>query len=359
MSLKTRIIAKEWIYMIFAWLFAFYLYYFIAFWGQKEYLIENKMTEYIFSDYVHLEFIFSSIFFGILFGVINTLSDNSIIRHQPLWLILLAKSLLYLLGAIVVGVLIIAIYVSFNIMTFEAMKQLASGIPIRNAITLIIYVIIIILIINIFIQFNKKFGPGEMRKILMGKYHKPKEEERVFMFLDLKGSTTIAEKLGSHQYSKFIRQCFNDLSDIILNRRASLYQHIGDEVVITWDQRTAFKHQNAINLFFDFEKKLEKKSQLYQKRYGYTPVFKAGMHIGCVTVAETGDLKKEIAYHGDVVNTAARLESQCNPLNELFIVSEQIAERCDQNNGFQVSLKGDVMLSGKSRSVKVFSINKL
>jgi len=221
-----------------------------------------------------------------------------------------------------------------------------------------LYIIIVVFIINIFIQFNKKFGPGEMRKILMGKYHKPKEEERVFMFLDLKGSTSIAEKLGSSQYSKFIRQCFNDLTNIILNHKASLYQHIGDEVVITWNQKTAFKQHNAINLFFDFQEKLKRKDHYYQKRYGYSPVFKAGMHIGFVTVSETSDLKKEIAYHGDTVNTAARLQSQCNYFGELLLVSEQFAERAKIHKKFVVDFKGDILLSGKSQSVKVYSINE-
>ncbi|MFC2124177.1 adenylate/guanylate cyclase domain-containing protein [Bacteroidota bacterium] len=358
MSLKTRIAAKEWLYMIFAWLFAFYLYYFIVFWGQREYLHDNKITQYIFSGKVHLEFISSSVFFGILFGLINTLTENSIFKRQPLWIIILSKSFLYILGFIVAGVLVVSTYLVFNIMAFEEMIQMSSSIPIKTGIAMGVYIIIVIFIINIFIQFNKKFGPGEMRKILLGKYHKPKEEERVFMFLDLKGSTTLAEKLGSSKYSTFIRQCFNDLSDIILNHQATLYQHIGDEVVITWNQKTAFKRQNAINLFFDFKEILKKKDEYYQKRYGFSPVFKAGMHIGHVTVSETGDLKKEIAYHGDAVNTAARLESQCNSLNELLLVSESFTERADIKSKFIVDFKGDIMLSGKSQPIKVYSINE-
>ena len=48
----------------------------------------------------------------------------------------------------------------------------------------------------IVLQVNDKYGPGVFRDFLLGKYFHPKREERIFMFMDLRSSTTIAEKLG-------------------------------------------------------------------------------------------------------------------------------------------------------------------
>src|SRR5688500_6827271 len=57
-------------------------------------------------------------------------------------------------------------------------------------------------------QMNTKFGHGRLWKIVTGKYRLPREEEKVFMFVDLNSSTTIAEKLGAINYHGFLRDFF-------------------------------------------------------------------------------------------------------------------------------------------------------
>lgn len=98
--------------------------------------------------------------------------------------------------------------------------------------------------INFIVLMAKKFGPGHMFQIIMGRYHKPSTENRIFMFLDLKDSTTIAEKLGHIIYSKLLQQCFFDLNKLIPNSRAEIYQYVGDEAVLTWK----IKNSNPISL---------------------------------------------------------------------------------------------------------------
>jgi len=58
------------------------------------------------------------------------------------------------------------------------------------------------------LQVSDKFGQGVLMKFLVGLYHKPKEEIRIFMFPDLTSSTTLAEKLGHIKYSQLIQDCF-------------------------------------------------------------------------------------------------------------------------------------------------------
>ena len=55
-----------------------------------------------------------------------------------------------------------------------------------------------------------KYGPGNFRNLLLGKYFHPRIEERIFMFLDIRSSTAIAEKLGNQQYFRFIHDFIND-----------------------------------------------------------------------------------------------------------------------------------------------------
>jgi len=70
---------------------------------------------------------------------------------------------------------------------------------------------------------------------------------------------------------------------------------------------------------FAYDKLLINKSEYYRNKYGMVPKFKAGANSGYVTVAEVGELKKELAYHGEVLNTAARIQGKCirwSPKNE-------------------------------------------
>ena len=55
-------------------------------------------------------------------------------------------------------------------------------------------------------EVSDNLGQGILLNFLIGRYHRPREEERIFMFLDLRSSTTIAEKLGEEKYFNFIRQ---------------------------------------------------------------------------------------------------------------------------------------------------------
>jgi len=88
--------------------------------------------------------------------------------------------------------------------------------------------------ISFLIQINTKFTPGVLILLLMGRYDNPKEEERIFIFLDLKSSTTHAEKLGHVKYSKLIRDCFLHINYISVKYRAEIYQYVVDEIVLSW-----------------------------------------------------------------------------------------------------------------------------
>ena len=61
----------------------------------------------------------------------------------------------------------------------------------------------------------------------------PKAEDRVFLFLDLEGSTQLAERLGSALYFELLRRCLDDLTEPILETEGEIYQYAGDEIVVT------------------------------------------------------------------------------------------------------------------------------
>lgn len=155
---------------------------------------------------------------------------------------------------------------------------------------------------------NRKLGPGVLANLLLGRYHDPRRETRTFLFLDMKGSTTHAERLGELEFSALVRDFMNDLTDPLLATRAEVSHYIGDEAVITWPPRTERTGERAVELVGRFRDRLVARRVHYETRYGVVPGFKAGGHAGAVVATEVGDLKSEIVFHGDVLNVAARVQ---------------------------------------------------
>jgi len=220
---------------------------------------------------------------------------------------------------------------------------------------LIFYCFIVGFIIEFVQEVDKKFGPGNLRKMLAGQFYRPKEEERIFMFLDMKSSTTIAEKIGHIKYSKLVQDCFKAIS-IVTDYYAEIYQYVGDETVLTWKTKKGIKDNNCIEAYFAFDNLLKSKRDYFMEEYGVFPEFKAGLNLGIVTVAEVGEIKREIAYHGDTINTAARIQSKCNEYNKKLLVSDSVLHAINLDSNWLVNQEGEVALKGKSAITKIYSI---
>jgi adenylate cyclase len=175
-------------------------------------------------------------------------------------------------------------------------------------------------------------------------------------FLDLKSSTTIAEQLGHIRYSELIQDCFRDITDVVVRNNAQIYQYVGDEAVLSWDLKTGGEMARCIKMFYDYDNVLQSRAEYYRERYGLIPEFKAGVNAGLVTAAEIGEIKKELAYHGDVLNTAARIQARCNDVGHRLLISKSVFELV-QSDTFAFSPIGDLELRGKSESVPVFAVD--
>ena len=126
------------------------------------------------------------------------------------------------------------------------------------------YMAVASLLLNFVKQVSLKFGEGNLWKMLIGKFHRPQEEERILMFLDLRSSTTIAEKLGHIKYSELIQDCFNDLA-IVRDQEAEIYQYVGDEAVLSWSVNDGLKNNNCINAYYNFKDTLRKDLDIIKK----------------------------------------------------------------------------------------------
>ncbi len=204
---------------------------------------------------------------------------------------------------------------------------------------------------------NDKYGPGGFLDFLLGKYFHPKREERIFMFLDLRSSTTIAEKLGEERYFNFLRDVFNYATPSILNTDGEIYQYVGDEIVISWKIDQGTENANCIQCFFDIQKALNEKTNYFQSNYETKPEFKAGLHYGYVMAGEIGLVKRDIAFSGDVLNTTARIQDKRNELRVDILLSKFLLDKLNLGpKSYEPKEIGDIELRGKEQRVVLFTI---
>ncbi|MFV1448502.1 adenylate/guanylate cyclase domain-containing protein [Maribacter sp. HS] len=221
---------------------------------------------------------------------------------------------------------------------------------------LLFYLFFILLLIDFIQQMDKKFGPGNLVRMLKGEFYKPKEVERIVMFLDLKSSTAIAEKIGNIKFSQLLQDCFQDLS-IVREYSAEIYQYVGDEVVLIWEKPKGLKDLNCLSFYFAFSKVLRKKSDYYRREYGILPKFKCGCHVGKVIMTEIGQIKREIAYHGDVMNTASRIQDQCTKYQKEFLLSEDLFKLLPSTtSSYHFKMLDQVSLRGRTSDVRIYGI---
>lgn len=205
-------------------------------------------------------------------------------------------------------------------------------------------------------QMNNLLGQSVLPKLMTGHYHRPREEKRIFMFMDITSSTTIAEKIGHMRFLSLLDDFFHDITEAVLFTRGEIYKYVGDEAILVWEMKEGLKNANCILCFFMMRKRVEKEKEKYLRKYGLVPEFKAGLHCGTAVVGEMGLIKKEIAYIGDVVNTTARIEALCNTYRETFLASGDIVRNVGLPESVGRKDIGKVQLRGKSVEVELFAI---
>lgn len=309
--------------------------------------------DFTFSQFLWLLPVFA-ILTGLVFGSLQYFFEKYVFRKIPLWRLMIRLCIDQLL---IITALTFLYYFFISMMKMNTvgfldfLKSSAAGVY-------YLYVFIVNSTVSLLLEITRLLGRRNFYKLITGKFYSPKEEYRIFMFLDLNSSTTIAEKLGHLAYSRFIQDCFFDLA-IVQKYNASIYQYVGDEAVLTWEHGKMKSVMECIDAFWAFNDLLLERSEYYEETYGIVPEFKAGMSIGMVTVVEIGYYKKEIAYHGNTLNTAARIEAQCNFYKEKLLVSKKLYDEIiKEENNYTYRKVAETQLKGKQGITEIYSISR-
>ena len=207
-------------------------------------------------------------------------------------------------------------------------------------------------------QVSRMLGPGRLWHLFLGRYLRPVEEERLFMFLDLTSSTALAEELGPLKFNAFKNDFFYDVAEPVLATREEIYQYVGDEVVVTWPVKDGRPAGYALRCFFLIADQVGARRERYERRYGTVPKFKAGLHGGAVVTSEIGDIKRDVVHSGDVVNTAAQIKAQCRVLGRQVLISDRALAWCAPAEALEVEDLGEVAPRGKAEAVRLYSVER-
>ncbi len=261
----------------------------------------------------------------------------------------LIHTLLYgvvILVVYVIGIALVAWLVAPPEQAAEIYARIPKSMPAVFAIT-----VVTVLILRV-VSF---LGARNLWSLLIGRYHRPVFEKRVFLFIDLKDSTSITEELGAQRAREFISRFLFDISKPVTDHRGDVYKYMGDGVIATWEWNEALANANVIRALRAAQKSLDERGPAYEKEFGRRPAFRAGVHGGDVIVSEQGDLRRAIEYNGDNINIAARMEQKAKDHNLPVIISGVLADAL-KAGAVPLTRVGEETVKGISKPIALFTL---
>lgn len=294
---------------------------------------------------------------GTIFFFVSRGLDTPAIRRRPYGMLIA----LYALSNVICVTLALMALSLMNIVIEHkefTVAAFTSRLLSINFLVILIYYSLVSFAFVILKEIDRKFGPGNLRELVMGTFYHPREVELIVMFLDLKDSTSHAERLGHLEFGRLIQDCFIDMS-VVTDFKAQFYQYVGDESILLWDVTEGIEEANCLRAYFAFSRRLEQRRDYYMSRYGTMPSFKAGVNIGTAIVLEVGEIKREISYLGDVLNTAARIQGLCNTHRENLLISANLQARLATAPGnLAIDAIGSTELRGRAEAVNLFRVRQ-
>ena len=138
--------------------------------------------------------------------------------------------------------------------------------------------------------------------------------------------------------------------------RGEIHQYVGDEVVVTWTEAEGAADARPLHCFFLMEAALRQEKDQFTREFAAEPGLRAALHLGEVIAGEVGEQRRAIVFHGDVMNTASRLEHATRDLGVRFIASEDALRALGPQPDMEFSDLGALSLRGRSEPIRASSV---
>jgi adenylate cyclase len=205
---------------------------------------------------------------------------------------------------------------------------------------------------------NTLLGQNVLFNFVTGRYYRPRLEERILLFVDMEGSTGLAERLGPLAFHRLLNRFVTDLTGPIVAARGEIYSYVGDELIATWTLAHGVADARCVSACFAALDELARRAPDYLREFGAAVNFRAGLHCGPVVTGEMGSVKKEIVFLGDAVNTAARIQEFCRETGDRILASADLIDRLELPPGIVKRSLGDLRLRGKGADLALCALTK-
>jgi adenylate cyclase len=219
-----------------------------------------------------------------------------------------------------------------------------------------IYSAAISVLMNLALAIANLIGARALLNFVTGRYHAPVEENRFVLFVDIAGSRGLAEQLGGIGIHRFLDRTFRLLTVVVVDYRGEVLNYVGDEVIVTWPERSGAIDCRPLRCFAAMRDELSRASNELEREFGASPRIRGSLHFGPVIVGEIGDVKRAIVFNGDVMNTAARLEELSRNVAGGFIASRAAMARFNSAPPFAVRDLGQLPIRGRADGIDVVGL---
>jgi len=276
---------------------------------------------------------------------------------QPFLVVVVAKALVYL----AVVVLVIGFRLGPRVAMLAASPELAQLLMAQVDQSfprgLVIAVASLITVLLVMLRHASQIvGERNFRDIMRGRYHRPRAEDRFFLFVDVVGSTPVAERLGPLAVHRYLDRVFQVASDPVDAHYGEIYQYVGDEMVITWNLAEGRPAARPLACLFAIDAALAAAAPEFEREFGTVPKIRAALHAGEVVTGEIGDSRRAIVFHGDVMNTTSRIENATRALRRNFLVSEHALARMEGVSLYSLEDLGPQQLRGREAMMRVYAV---
>ena len=220
----------------------------------------------------------------------------------------------------------------------------------------IAYSVACVVLVNLVLGITNIIGPRAFLNFIIGRYHRPIEEKRFVLFVDIAGSTGLAEALGGIAIHRLLDRTFRLLTLSVIDYRGEVLNYVGDEVIVTWPERSGAIECRPLRCFMAMRDELSRAASQLERDFGVVPRIRGSLHFGPVIVGEIGDLKRAIVFNGDVMNTASRLEELSRNVDGGFLASRVAMQRFNSPPPFAVRDLGRLAIRGRADGIDVVGI---
>ncbi len=213
------------------------------------------------------------------------------------------------------------------------------------------------------IQLFGTYVPPELvREMIKDPGHytmRARSDELTVMFCDLRGFTTLSERLAPVDLQKFLNQVFSELTRLIGANRGTVDKYMGDCVMAFWGApvESPAHAQLAVKTALQMAQALGQINQSHKAgALAHHPLeieLGIGLNTGQMYVGDMGsDIRRSYTVIGDAVNLGSRLEGLSKIYGVSVVASESTRQLADN---FVWQELDRVRVKGKEQTITIFS----